>query len=241
MPNLKPVVRYLTGAGIALTALAVGSPAYAAETFAQFVQSHPGQKIFQYANVSSGPNVATLTTTSGSPTVLVSELGMLASPSTATVNLSAWATALPTLGGGFVSQLFSGSLTFTLLAPQIGLSGPSVNALTVTFTDAMFGGPSGTSAPTLTADESLGSTISYSSDFLDVSGFSDKDFSLSFSGSNRPLILTAGRLSNMAFSGSGTLAGAVPEPASWGMMLLGFGTLGTTLRSQRRKAVPQPA
>lgn len=35
----------------------------------------------------------------------------------------------------------------------------------------------------------------------------------------------------------GTLSGAVPEPASWAMMLTGFGLLGTALRSSRRKAV----
>jgi hypothetical protein len=33
----------------------------------------------------------------------------------------------------------------------------------------------------------------------------------------------------------GTLAGAVPEPATWAMMILGFGMIGGTLRSRRRK------
>ena len=35
----------------------------------------------------------------------------------------------------------------------------------------------------------------------------------------------------------GTLSGAVPEPASWAMMLTGFGLLGTALRRSRRNAV----
>jgi len=35
--------------------------------------------------------------------------------------------------------------------------------------------------------------------------------------------------------------GAVPEPASWAMMLVGFGGLGATLRTSRRKAVSATA
>ena len=31
--------------------------------------------------------------------------------------------------------------------------------------------------------------------------------------------------------------GAVPEPATWAMMLMGFGALGTVLRQQRRRGV----
>ena len=36
-------------------------------------------------------------------------------------------------------------------------------------------------------------------------------------------------------------AGAVPEPASWGLMLIGFGGLGGALRAARRKAVSSVA
>lgn len=32
-----------------------------------------------------------------------------------------------------------------------------------------------------------------------------------------------------------TVSGAVPEPATWGMMLVGFGALGTVLRRRRRQ------
>jgi PEP-CTERM motif len=34
--------------------------------------------------------------------------------------------------------------------------------------------------------------------------------------------------------GNGTFAAGVPEPATWGLMVLGFGGLGVTLRSRRR-------
>ena len=39
---------------------------------------------------------------------------------------------------------------------------------------------------------------------------------------------------NMAFDVLGTTVG-VPEPATWGLMLVGFGGLGAALRSKRRK------
>jgi hypothetical protein len=44
----------------------------------------------------------------------------------------------------------------------------------------------------------------------------------------------------LGVSSAGTIAGAVPEPSTWAMMLFGFGLIGYSLR--RRKAVlPQPA
>ncbi len=45
---------------------------------------------------------------------------------------------------------------------------------------------------------------------------------------------TAGTITQ--FTGK-TLAQAVPEPASWAMMLIGFGVVGGTLRTRRRTAV----
>ena len=34
----------------------------------------------------------------------------------------------------------------------------------------------------------------------------------------------------------GVLGGGVPEPATWAMMLVGFGAIGATLRGSRRRA-----
>lgn len=226
---------------IALSLAAIGgaltaSPACAADTFAQFAQLIPRARIFTYTNMSLPTVKAQITTAGSSNSVLVSNLGSLISPSIALVNLNATASALPFMSGGNIEQLFSGSITFTLLAPQIGMSGPSVNALTVNFTDAMFETPPGSSAPTLQADSSLGAVITYASDFLDLSGSTDQNFALSFSGASSPLNLAPLRLPNFTFSGSGTFAAAVPvpEPASWSMMLAGFGLLGGALRARRR-------
>lgn len=62
-----------------------------------------------------------------------------------------------------------------------------------------------------------------------------------FTGSfDSPTFQTGTYQLNNPFFGDGTLtisngAGAVPEPATWAMMLLGFGALGGIMRSTRRK------
>jgi len=219
--------------------LFLATPAYATDTFAQFAQLIPKAKIFTYTNVNSPGLKATIGTAGSSNSVLVSDRGTLASPSLAVVNLSATAAGLPFMSGGNIWQLFSGTMTFTLLAPQLGLSGPSVNALQVTFVDAVFETPPGGAAPTLQADSLTGSIITYASDFADLSGTTAEDFALSFSGAVPPLNLTSGRFADFTFSGSGTFAAEVPvpEPASWGLMLAGFGAIGGAMRS-RRRAMP---
>jgi len=224
----------MTGAALVAATALLGSPAQATATFAQFLQVVPGARIFTYTNVNSGGIKAKLGTLAGGNTVLVSELGTLASPSLALVNLVGTAAALPTVGSN-ISQRFSGSITFTLLAPQLGMSGWSTDALKVTFTNAVLLASPGGSAPTMQSD--AGSTITYQSDFADLTGVTSEDFSLSFSGASAPLSMLGTRLPNFRLSGSGTFAAVipVPEPASWGLMLVGFGLAGATLRTVRRQ------
>lgn len=51
-----------------------------------------------------------------------------------------------------------------------------------------------------------------------------------------------GELHNTGYTGGlfDTPAGAVPEPETWAMMLLGFGVLGVGMRSRSRRAVRRP-
>jgi hypothetical protein len=48
-------------------------------------------------------------------------------------------------------------------------------------------------------------------------------------------IYANGQTGNVAATGVPTTGGGVPEPASWAMMLVGFGGLGAVLRAQRRR------
>jgi hypothetical protein len=198
-------------------------------TFAQFVQVLPSDRPFEYTNLPGSPNVAELSAIGGD-TVLITTIGT-AVPSFSKISLSAFATGLPTETAGNITQFFSGSMTFTLDAPQLGLYGPSTHAFSVDFTGAEFTIQEGSEAPTLTADDHLGATINYFSDFADLSHLINKNFSISFSAASAPMVLDAGgRLPNATMSGSGTFAGAVPEPASWAMMLGGFALMGGLAR-----------
>jgi hypothetical protein len=69
---------------------------------------------------------------------------------------------------------------------------------------------------------------------------------------NEDYRLDTGLLSNGSYTltfignGSGSFGGnvsfsAVPEPATWGMMLLGFGAVGYAMRRRRRPALVQIA
>jgi hypothetical protein len=171
--------------------VAMASPAQATTTFAQFVQSASNARIFTYTNLNSGGLTAKLGMTAGNNGMLIADLGSLVSPAPVTVTLAGTATALPTVGAD-IRQLFSGSITFTLLAPQLGMSGLSTDALMVTFSDLiLLAAPNG-HAPTLQTDTA--STISYQSDFADLTGLTDKDFSLSFSGASVALSMAGSRL-----------------------------------------------
>ena len=46
----------------------------------------------------------------------------------------------------------------------------------------------------------------------------------------------SGNISSFGLSGSFQILGVVPEPATWAMMLVGFGGLGAAMRSRRRLA-----
>ena len=65
-------------------------------------------------------------------------------------------------------------------------------------------------------------------------------------GSNNIVSFTNSNFDQIVFTGSGDHAvlidnlgfgGAVPEPATWAMMLMGFGVMGAAMRSARRKHI----
>jgi hypothetical protein len=164
-------------------------------------------------------------------------------PNTAPVNPANTVTATgSTLAGGSVDfSLFSTTAWTTGdLSSYLGISAspnnpigaylPSTQALVPTATgffvlQADFGtqalnGPSGPFSPTFSLNR--GALGMYIVGFLDVDG---------------TLIATAnsGALFETGSGNSINLTSAVPEPATWGMMLLGFVGLGFAFRKSRRK------
>jgi hypothetical protein len=49
------------------------------------------------------------------------------------------------------------------------------------------------------------------------------------------------RHAELSFSLQGDFGSAVPEPATWAMMIIGFGAVGSMVRQTRRRSVPATA
>jgi len=77
--------------------------------------------------------------------------------------------------------------------------------------------------------------------FIAVGDFGNlTDSSFSFTGFNYSVAITAGSGQNFtasSLSGSKGVVGSVPEPASWAMMLTGFGAVGFAMRRNRKANV----
>jgi hypothetical protein len=136
--------------------------------------------------------------------------------------------------------LTAGSISFTRDTAAAEGNGTRTNLLTVSFTNAEL--DASQNGGSFTFKSNANSVITFSSDFLDFTNVLGKDFSFSFSGGNPSFSATVGSSGrNTAFSGSGTFAsdpaplvvGSVPEPASWAMMLVGFGAVGGAVRRQK--------
>jgi len=92
-------------------------------------------------------------------------------------------------------------------------------------------------AATLTGPGLTGGSLTFAGvgtpvlELLGVSLLGESTYTVSLAGGGR---------AGATYTGNGTL-GAVPEPATWAMMLLGFGAMGFTLRRRPKAALAQIA
>jgi hypothetical protein len=214
----------------AAAALAFGAatvPAQATTTFAQFIQLAPG-KPFVHTGGDGGASFAAIT----GAVLGVLDFGPLGVHN---VNLAFNAgssgsiidTGLTWEQGGW-----SGSLVFTQ---------GTTNYLTVNFTGATLSitkGPGGNQSGSLFGSGICGTDVCFSSDVLSVNDLVFNNFSLSFSGIQRRgggnAVAYGSSGGDFVASGGGTFAGApIPEPATWALMISGFGLVGAAARRRR--------
>ena len=86
-------------------------------------------------------------------------------------------------------------------------------------------------------DSTLSGSVVFNSPFYTFSRAKLEEFNLSLSAVTPSFDLAAPhRLANFTAISEGTFTTAVPEPATWTLMLTGFGLMGAGLRARRRSA-----
>ncbi len=177
-------------------------------------------------------------------------LGQLA----ANFTFNATASGVATTASNFIFQNnLSGTFSFTNVnAITVGSNtyAAGSNLLSATFNNTGIAGQRNSTSAGVTAATAFGATITYTSDFIDFSSTTDRDFSLSLTSVQSPLNATpTGGTPNRAlrtFRGLSTgsfssdpapIVTAVPEPASWALMIAGFGMVGLATRRRRRRIV----
>ena len=168
---------------------------------------------------------ATVTVTASSglnkPDPLTAGSVVVSGPTT-TINFGQNPVALPT---------FSGSFTFNNTVADLYNIVISSSTPGITFSSVSLTGPGGPYGFSLFPDNT---SLKLANTFLATGSYT-----LNFSGNNTnpPTgdISAAG-----ALTGNVTIT-PLPEPATWAMMLLGFGAIGLTVRSRRKPALAQIA
>lgn len=117
------------------------------------------------------------------------------------------------------------------------------NLLSGTYASGFLSGSIDGTAGNLRGSTGSGSVINFTSDFLNFAPGSEFDFSIALTSVAAPFGQGGGTLANFDASAGGlfsaeplpTIAvGAVPEPATWAMLILGFGMVGVSVRNRRR-------
>ncbi len=212
----------------AAAALAFGvaaAPAMAVTpvTFAQFFQSPGTGPAFAHTGGDGGASFLANVDTA----VVILDFGPAGIYQNVNLNFTAnTSSSIVDAGETWEQNGWAGSLVFTW---------EGQNLLTATFDGAVLAikkSPTNNQSGALVMAGLCGSTLCYTSDILDVGNLVVNNFALSFSGITN-YNATGG---NFTASGSGTFAGAIPEPATWAMMIAGFGLVGAAAR-RRRMAV----
>lgn len=224
--------------------LAFAAPAMAITSFATFsaVSDAPSVEFTGAAN-----GAGTLTSTAQPVTFrFLGTGGGAPTDFDAIFNLAATTTAGTVTFGQGIAPVSSGNLSFTSASAVTYGGATGTNFLTAMFSGSAVTGQIGGSTATYGVSFPP-SMVTFTSDFLDFSNSEARDLAFTITGINPSLNADA------FFGGTGTFAGTitgsfsadnfagaglptVPEPATWALMIGGFGMVGTAMR--RRKSLP---
>lgn len=245
---------------ITIAALIAGFACPAQATTSTFGQFHPralSARLFRYVNEDNGSDkkasIYTTGTANGTSVASIpiyyftSIFGMpddLLGLQEAHLTVDLVSNVGTTGSGSSRQQLFdtavAGTISIIRDSAAAEGNGSRTNLLTISFTNAELDASQHNGAFQFKALDSA--AISYTSDFLDFSNVTQRAFALSFTGANPTFEAAIGDSSrNMRFAGTGTFAAGpdpivvpVPEASSWGMMLIGFGSVGGAMRARRK-------
>lgn len=221
-------------AGVALAMAAPAAAVTSLNTYLQFFQT-TNTKAFEYT-----PHAASSTLVVSGTGGLAIALAYVKAPfslgqtfnGTFTLSTSSTEEVLFNVGV-FEQRGHSGSFTFT---------GPGgLNVLTLNFNNGVLTRTTGTT-PTVSLLAECPCGITWSSDVFDLPA-GTKDFAFALNSVlgdawSEPFAKSGGAYFGEAFraTGTGTFA-AVPEPATWAMLISGFGLVGFAARRRRTAAV----
>lgn len=239
----------LAAAGLfAAAALAVTTPAGAITTFSQYFEISGQNANIRWVKNGADGELFTISSpgslVAGSTTVDFTFLQgpLTPSPIAATFTFDAKEIGQPTLDDGFgdltqpgltggFSLISLGAFTFDGHPYAAG-----TDLLTATFDKARITGVTGSSAGGVSASTGSGSMITYISDVLAFG--KDKDFALTLTQVTKAFgYVKTKALNDFTAASTGSFsASAVPEPATWGLMITGFGMMGVMARRRRAAA-----
>jgi hypothetical protein len=155
------------------------------------------------------------------------------------LKLNALITAPATISGGIIGQdIASGTLSFRALSPFSFNGYTGDNILTVGWTGGdLRGALGGTSLGLQVSAPS--DVISYTSDFFAAADLIPTNFSIALSSVLPASHVGAnGHLAPFRASAATTFSAttAVPEPATWAMLIVGFGLVGAAARVRARRS-----